>query len=133
MALFVGLVLVVDDGLVTVRFCSADNNGFKMDTLHLAHLDWMFENEPHLVLSLAKQGKLLGHLQRIRDQANKVELGALAAGRPEDEAHEIMLAYLCPPDGPALTQDQPPEPVPYEEQELIMQWLDEQEARDGAI
>ncbi|MDB6021279.1 MAG: hypothetical protein JWQ04_1136 [Pedosphaera sp.] len=99
-----------------------------MDSLHLAHLDWMFENQPHLVRQLDRAGKLLSHLNQQRDQANQVKIRALEAGRPEDEAHEMMLAILAPPDGPALMHDPPPEPVPYQEAEQIADRLEAQEA-----
>lgn len=98
-----------------------------MDSLHQVHLDWMFENEPSLVLQLDQQGKLFQRLQRVRDQANRVELAALEAGWPPDEAREMMLAILAPSDGPAIMQDPAPVPVPYEEQERIWDRLERQE------
>jgi hypothetical protein len=100
-----------------------------MDSLHQVHLEWMYENQPHLVRQLDRAGKLLGHLEQELDRACQAKVRALAGGWAEDQAQEVLMNVLAPSDGPALEQDPPPEPVPYEEQLLIESRLDEEEAK----
>jgi hypothetical protein len=101
-----------------------DNNELSLDSVHLIHLNWMFENQPDLVRQLHQSGNLLEHLDdQIQPALRRVEELQRERGLTWDEALEVAASeHLCPPDGPA-SQPNPPEPVPLEEQEKIIESL----------
>jgi len=97
----------------------------KLDTISEIHLEWMFENQPELVVSLFKEDKLEDHLQRKLDQAILVEERQKESGLSQQEALQVAVeTILAPADGPALMNDPPPEPVPLKLQERIWKRLE---------
>ena len=103
-----------------LKMDSPENNELEMNTRHLIHLNWMFENQPDLVRQLHQSGKLLEYLDdKLQPALRRVEELQQERGLTRDEAWEIAASeHHCPPDGPA-SQPNPPEPVPLEEQERI--------------
>ena len=95
-----------------------------LDSQVRVHLEWMFENQPEFVRELHREGKLRQHL----DQKNQQVLRYVAQmkqerGMSDDEAFGIADAMIeAPADGPAMG-DNPPEPVPCQEQEAIYRAL----------
>lgn len=96
-----------------------------LDSRERVHLEWMFENQPELVRELHQQGKLRQHLDQKNQQALRlVDQLKRKRGLSEDEAFDVASQeVLAPPDGPALSQDPAPEPVPLREQEAIYRSL----------
>ena len=99
---------------------SAEPDSFP-DSRERIHLEWMFENQPELVRQLHREGKLRNHLEKKMQQALRlVDKLTQERGLSEDEAFEIAMSeVLAPSDGPAMS-DNPPEPVPWKEQEAIL-------------
>ena len=96
-----------------------------LDSRERIHLEWMFENQPELVMGLHRQGKLRDHLD-VQYQAalRLVDRMKAEAGMSEVEAFQVAVeSVLAPGDGPAMMQDPAPEPVPLEEQERILDSL----------
>lgn len=108
-----------------------------LDSRYRVHLEWMFENQPSLVRQLLAQGKLKEHLDAKEQAALKLAMLLRDnQGLSEDEAFEVAMAkILAPPDGPAMSDD-PPEPLPYKEQEVVYRRLnalgDAEERREQA-
>lgn len=102
---------------------STESDNFP-DSRERVHLEWMFENQPEFVRQLHREGKLRDHLEKKNQQALRlVDKLKQERGLSEDEAFEIATsAVLAPSDGPAMSDD-PPEPVPWQEQEAILQAL----------
>lgn len=90
-----------------------------------SHLEWMFENQPDLVRQLHQSSKLGQHLDRKGQQALRmVDRLQQERGMPADEAFQVVLeSVLAPADGPAMG-DNPPDPVPWKEQEQIYRRLE---------
>lgn len=87
------------------------------------HLDWMLENYPARVQQLYEQGKLKGYLDRKAAVAWKRACALNDRGRSLQEALEIVSNdLLSPPDGPAMRQDPPPEPLPEKLVAEIWDW-----------
>ena len=99
----------------------------ELDSQHRIHLEWMFENQPGLVRELHEQYKLREHLDAKLLQALRVaDTMKQQRGFSEDEAFEVaMQSILAPADGPAMGDD-PPDPVPWREQEEIYNRLESQ-------
>jgi len=96
-------------------------SGKGRDNRERIHLEWMFENQPEFVRELHREGKLRDHLEKKCQQALRlVDKLKQERGLSEDEAFEnAMSAVLAPSDGPAMS-DNPPDPVPWQEQEAIL-------------
>ena len=96
-----------------------------LDTRNRVHLEWMFENQPELMRELHRQNKLADHLERKNQRALElVDKLKSEHGMSEDEAFDVATStILAPPDGPAMT-DNPPDPVPWQEQEQMMNALE---------
>jgi hypothetical protein len=97
-----------------------------LDSRERVHLEWMFENQPELVRQLHHQGKLRQHLENQNQAALRlVDKLKSEAGMTEEEAFQAaMESVLAPADGPAMTQDPAPEPVPLREQEQVLRALE---------
>ena len=95
----------------------SDNGG---DSRWRVHLEWMDENQPDFVRELSQHGKLRAHLDEKEQHALRyVSQLKTSRGMTDREAFEIAMAMLlAPADGPAMG-DEPPEPVPWQEQETI--------------
>jgi hypothetical protein len=84
----------------------------------------MFENQPQLVRDLHASNKLEPHLDRKFQQALNLVAKFKKQGLPEEEAFEAASdLILAPADGPALS-DNPPEPLPLEEQKAVYKRLE---------
>ena len=96
-----------------------------LDSRQRVHLEWMFENQPQLTRELHQSGKLRQHLDQKHQSALRlVDQLKQSRGLSEDEAFEVATSsVLAPPDGPAMGDD-PPEPVPWREQEGIYRKLE---------
>ena len=96
-----------------------------LDSRYRVHLEWMFENQPSLVRDLQRKGKLKEHLDAKEQRALEVaERVRDERGVSEEEAfEEATAAILAPPDGPAMSDD-PPKPMPYEEQRAVYRKLE---------
>lgn len=94
-----------------------------LDTRGRVHLTWMFENQPELVRQLDRSGGLAEHLEAKNQAALKLASDLQDQGTTSDNAWEAANHYLlAPPDGPA-SQEPPPDPVPYPEQQEILRRL----------
>jgi transposase len=95
-----------------------------LDSRERVHLEWMFENQPSLVRELHHHGQLYEHLDNKNQQAlRRVDQLKQQRGLSEREAFEVASQeILAPADGPAFS-DQPPEPVPVQEQEAVYRKL----------
>lgn len=95
-----------------------------LDSRQRVHLEWMFENQPSLVLQLHRQNRLRQHLEQKNQQALRlVHQLKQERGLNEDEAFDVALnSLLAPPDGPAMS-DNPPPPLPLNQQELVYRSL----------
>ena len=91
-----------------------------LDSRARIHLMWMFENQPDLCRQLHQSGKLREHIEsKVQQAYRRQDQLKSQAGMPEDQAFETAAQeILCPPDGPAFS-DNPPEPLPYPEQRAI--------------
>ncbi len=107
-----------------VQMNNPENSDLALNSRHLVHLNWMFENQPDLVRQLHQSGNLPEYLDdRMQPAIRRVEELMQERGLTSDEAWEIAASeLLCPPDGPAF-QDNPPEPVPPAEQRKIIESL----------
>ena len=96
-----------------------------LDSRSRVHLEWMFENQPDLVRRLSQSNQLRPHLEAKNQQAlRRVDQLKEQRSLPEDEAFQVaMEEILAPADGPA-TSDQPPSPLPYQEQQQIYRKLE---------
>ena len=97
-----------------------------LDSRERVHLEWMFENQPELVRDLQRQGKLREHLDRKHQQALRlVDKLKEEQGLGEEEAFELAVqSVLAPADGPAMSEN-PPDPVPWKEQEAVYRKLEQ--------
>ena len=88
------------------------------------HLEWMFENAPDLLRKLYRSGTLQRYLYETLQQALERTMQLKdERGLSEDEAFEIATAeILAPADGTAFSEN-PPEPVSYEEQQVVFKAL----------
>jgi hypothetical protein len=96
----------------------------ELDSRERVRLEWMFENEPELTREMFREGTLRQHLEEKNQQALRlVQSFQENKGMSPDEAWEAASALvLCPADGRAMS-DNPPEPVPYQEQRKILESL----------
>lgn len=99
----------------------------ELDNQMLVHLEWMFENQPELVRELHKKRQLLQHLQQKNQQTLQYAMRLQKEkGMSLDEALEASNQLIgAPPDGPAMSEN-PPIPVPYQEQKSIQDALEKQ-------
>jgi hypothetical protein len=103
----------------------------ELDSLTIARLEWMFDNQPELVNELL-QSNQLAKLEEILEsrviQAIRYAQKLQASGRPEREALEIASeVILTPADGPAFS-DKPPKPLSEKLRQEVYHKLDEREA-----
>jgi hypothetical protein len=97
-----------------------------LDSRGRVHLEWMFENQPELVRELHRQNKLADHLEeKMQVALRRVMQLRDERGLSEDEAFDVAMHEILAP-AESLGQDNPPEPVPYREQEAIYQRLESQ-------
>jgi|HubBroStandDraft_2_1064218.scaffolds.fasta_scaffold86962_1 hypothetical protein len=96
----------------------------ELDSRERVRLEWIFENEPELTRELFRQGKLRQHLDQKNQEALRlVQKFKAEKGMSEEEAFEAAAnLVLCPPEGRAMS-DNPPDLVPYQEQERILDSL----------
>jgi hypothetical protein len=91
-----------------------------LDTRYRVHLEWMFENQPSLVLKLLRTNKLKDHLDDKEQRALKLVMQLRDnRGMTEDEAFEVACqTILAAPDGPAMS-DHPPKPLDWRQREAV--------------
>lgn len=83
----------------------------ELNSHHLDHLEWMFDNQPALVQSLYKQNKLKEHLEEVNQAALALVEKLVSQGVKESEAYEqAMQSIMTPEDAPEVS-DQPPTPL----------------------
>jgi hypothetical protein len=89
------------------------------DQKWLVHLRWMFDNQPELVRSLHRLGKLGLWVDGKNQEALELESRLLDQGMPKDQVSEIVLGtIMAPADGPAMSEN-PPQPIPSSERRKI--------------
>lgn len=89
------------------------------DSRWRVHLEWMFENQPELVLQLHQQDRLGQHLDQKYQQGLALVDRLKGEGLGEEEAFQVALeTVLAPSDGPALS-DNPPQPLPLSQQRQV--------------
>lgn len=96
-----------------------------LDSRERVHLEWMFENQPDFLRELHQKNQLRPHLEKKLQQALRlVDRLKQERGLSEEEAFDVaQQSLLAPPDGPAMS-DNPPNPVPWREQEQIYKRLE---------
>ena len=82
-----------------------------------AHLRWMFENQPELVRTLARQRKLGLYVDRKYQEALALLERLEGSGVDRETAWEMVYAQILAP-AEALAETSP-EPLPQEEQNRI--------------
>ena len=88
-----------------------------------ARLTWLMDNQPDRLRAMFKTPKdLMKHLDEQTAHAVWAEMREKKAGTPEDAAREISLSMVAPADGPELTSESPPEPMPMEERKKYRTW-----------
>ena len=105
----------------------------ELDSLTIARLEWMFENQPEFVKELLESGQIA----KLEEVLNARVVDAIryahkmqAQGRPEREAIEIASeVMLTPADGPAFS-DNPPKPLPQKLRQKVYRKLEEREAAE---
>jgi hypothetical protein len=97
-----------------------------LDTFYRIHLEWMFENQPELVLNLLRKNKLKDHLDEKEQRALRmVSQLKEKHGQSEEEARDQAIhALLAPPEGPAMS-DHPPKPMDWRQREAVYKKLEE--------
>jgi len=97
-----------------------------LDSRYRVHLEWMFENQPQLVLELMRKNKLKEHLDQKEQAALKLVMVLKEKqGLSEDEAFEVaMYQILAPPDGPAILEEPPPNPLNSQQRKVVYAHLD---------
>jgi len=94
-----------------------------MDSYYKIHLNWMFDNQPHLVRQLMRSNKLKDHLDQ-KEQAAVDLVAGLKEKMSLPEAWEIATQQIyAPPDGPAMS-DSPPKPLDWRERKAIYSYLE---------
>src|ERR1043166_1220811 len=98
-----------------------------LDHRYRVHLEWMFENQPQLVLELLRKGKLKEHLDQKEQAALKLVMNLRDnQGMTEDEAFEVATSQiLAPPDGPAMSEN-PPKALDSSQRKAVYQSLQKQ-------
>ena len=89
-----------------------------------AHLTWLLENYPQETWEAFQTNPdgLKEAIDRKTLQSSNVLARLKARDLPEDAIQEAMLAVVAPSDGPALTADSPPEPLPPRKESRIWAW-----------
>ena len=88
------------------------------------HLEWMFENAPDLLRKLHRTGTLQRYLYETLQQALERTMQLKDELRlSEDEAFEIATAEILAPANGLAFSENPPEPVGYQEQQVIFKGL----------
>lgn len=88
-----------------------------------ARLTWLMDNQPDRLRKMFKKPKeLMEYLDEQTARAVWAEHLEKKAGTPDDVAREISLSMVAPEDGPDLTSENPPEPMPMEERKKYRTW-----------
>jgi hypothetical protein len=97
-----------------------------LDSRYRVHLEWMFENQPTLVLELMRKNKLKDLLDRKEQQALKLVMQLKEKqGLTEHEAFEVAVEkILAPADGPAIMSEEPPKALDSNQQAAVYKYLD---------
>jgi hypothetical protein len=97
-----------------------------LDMFYRIHLEWMFENQPKLVLELLRKKKLKDHLDKKEQQALRLVMSLKEKhGLSELEAQDQATSALrAPPDGPAMS-DHPPKPLDWRQREAVYTKLED--------
>ena len=89
-----------------------------------AHLTWLLENKPLETWEdfQTNPDGLKETIDRKTLQSRRVWDRLKEQKAPEDAIQEAMLAVVAPSDGPALSAENPPEPLPRQKESRIWAW-----------
>ncbi|MBU2552521.1 MAG: hypothetical protein KKB20_29180 [Proteobacteria bacterium] len=101
-----------------------DEEGLKNISLYQARLRWELDNYPQGTLEQFRSDpeELHRAIVEVVKSAIATKINAEQGGASPEVAQELAMSVVAPSDGPALMDDEPPEPLSDEDHMAILDW-----------